>query len=91
MRNLQAIDFCHVVSDLWEKESVQQNPRECSKIDHVGRCFEAHYAHWEICASSQEMDPDVHRIIESEKQRQKRCVNLIASVARNVPGGRAMA
>ena len=30
------------------------------------------------------MDPDVHRIIEAEKQRQKRCVNLIASVPGNV-------
>jgi hypothetical protein len=33
------------------------------------------------------MDPDVHGIIEAEKQRQKRCVNLIASVARKVVGG----
>ena len=32
----------------------------------------------------QDMDPDVHRIIEAEKQRQKRCVNLIASVPGNV-------
>ena len=42
-----------------------------------------HHYYLMTCSWVQDMDPDVHRIIEAEKQRQKRCVNLIASAPGN--------